>query len=89
MARTKAGRPPGAPNASYDYADEIPPACVKCGSTHLIRVKGSKTIDRAISGVLPSGFRYHSIRWTRKRCQCGQMLIVKTYFPAGKNINGI
>lgn len=80
---TKAkGRPAGSPNVEYAPTEEIPAACVKCGGVDLTKVPGSKVIDRELAGVLPSGFRYVAVRWTRKVCKCGQMMVVKTYFPA-------
>ncbi|HLC08793.1 MAG TPA: hypothetical protein VJK06_05865 [Methyloceanibacter sp.] len=82
MAKTKTkGRPAGSANHEYIPTEEIPAACMKCGSVNLTRVPGSKALDRQISGTLPSGFQYGAIRWTRKRCECGQMIVVRTYFP--------
>jgi len=81
---TKPGRPPGSPNKEYAAVEEIPPACVKCGSTNLTRVPGSKEIERAIVGTLRSGFEYNRVRHTRKRCECGQVLIIRAYFTEPK-----
>lgn len=79
---TKPGRPPGATNKEYAVVEEIPAVCVRCQSPHRTIVKGSKTIERELAGQLRSGLRYRAIRWTRMVCECGQRMIVKTYFPA-------
>jgi hypothetical protein len=76
----KPGRPPGSPNKEYAAAEEIPASCLRCNSTKLTRVPGSKEIERAIAGTLRSGFVYNRVRHTRKKCECGQTLIVKSYF---------
>jgi len=58
----------------------VPECCVKCGSTKLKRIANSKVIHRPIAGTIGE-FDYGSIRWTRTRCECGQVAIVKTYLP--------
>jgi hypothetical protein len=79
---TKPGRPPGSPNKEYAAAEEIPASCLRCNSTKLTRVEGSKVIDRSIAGKLQSGYVYNRVRHTRKKCECGQTLIVKAYYVA-------
>ena len=83
----KPGRPPGSPNKEYAPVEEIPPACVKCGSTNLVRVPGSEVIDRNIAGTLRHGTVYERITWTRKRCECGKLLVVRAYYsmPAAES----
>jgi hypothetical protein len=60
---------------------EHPNQCIKCGSLQLNPVPGAKTITRPIAGTLINGFDYSAIQWTRKRCECGQVLTVRTYLP--------
>jgi hypothetical protein len=45
-------------------------------------VKGSKIIERNLAGTLANGFKFRAVRWSRERCECGQMLNVRTYLPA-------
>jgi hypothetical protein len=82
VAKAKSkGRPAGSTNVQYATVEHVPAACPKCGGAEFTKVPGSKVIDREICGTLRSGLAYRAIRWTRKRCACGQMLVIRTYFP--------
>lgn len=81
--KNRKGRPKGSLNREYELATvEIPATCPKCGSASMTQLKGAPPIYRNHSGVLPAGVTYERVRWVRKKCVCGQMLIVKTYYPA-------
>jgi len=82
MANSKRGRPPGSQNVKYAETREIPAACIRCGSTELKKVPGSRPLLQEYGGELPGGFRYRAIIRERRRCECGQMLIVRVYVPA-------
>lgn len=78
-APNRPGRPPGSPNHDYDVIQEIPPKCLKCGSTKRTRVPGSKIVERRIEGVTAGGEAYNLVRHVPKRCECGQRIIVRSY----------
>lgn len=75
------GRPAGSPNIEYAEVEFVPAVCPKCKGSELKKVQGSKVIKRAIAGKLRSGFIYSRMTWTRKRCKCGQMVMVRAFFP--------
>jgi hypothetical protein len=62
-------------------APTTPHKCVKCGSLKLSPIPDAPVIHRPIAGTLPDGFDYIAIRWTRVRCECGQVAVAKTYLP--------
>jgi hypothetical protein len=79
------GRPAGSANKEYADAVEIPATCPSCGGVELTKVPGSKELEQDYAGELPNGFRYRSIVRIRKRCACGQCVIVRTFIPADPN----
>lgn len=79
--QTGPGRPSGSINKEYADVEEIPACCVKCGSTEMVRVPGSKEEIRRLEGTTRSGHPFNRVRWTRKRCsKCGQHHSVRAYY---------
>jgi hypothetical protein len=60
---------------------QLPDCCHKCGSNQFSSVRGVKTITRDIAGTLPNGYEFRAVQWTKKRCECGQLLTVRIYLP--------
>lgn len=78
MAKRR-GRKKGSKNKVYQPATAIKPCCMKCGSEKLRQVHGAPPVVRQLTGQLADGRTYHSVRWQRSVCECGQHLSVKTY----------
>jgi hypothetical protein len=78
---SRRGRPVGSLNAEYLDAVAIPAVCPRCGSADIVAVKGAPPIIRLMEGTLATGQPYAKVEWQRSRCECGQHVTVRKYFP--------
>lgn len=82
--KAKPTKPPAPPKTL-----RIPDACTRCGSKNFARAKFASgepvpPIDRAIAGTI-HGFKYQRVVWQRSKCQCGQLIPLRTYHAASQS----
>lgn len=74
---TTPGRPEGAKTLPAVTIDVAGGRCPRCGGTSVSW--SAKPLEKLICGQSTAGVSYNAIRWTRKRCKCGQVRIEREY----------